>query len=54
LTFRLNHHLDCENLQRRIEHAIAEYEGATGEEVVDISILRGDESVIVMIRPAPR
>ena len=46
---RLTHY---ENLHRRIEQAIAEYEATTGEEVVDVSVLRGGEKLKVMIRLA--
>jgi hypothetical protein len=42
-----------EELHRRIEHAIADYEGATGEEVTEVAVLRGGREVKVMIRPAP-
>jgi hypothetical protein len=42
-----------ENLNRRVEHAIAEYEGTTGEEVTEVAVLRGGREVKVMIRPAP-
>jgi hypothetical protein len=43
-----------EKLHRRIEHAIAEYEDATGQEVTDIAVMRGGEKVKIMIRPVPR
>jgi hypothetical protein len=42
-----------ENLHWRIEQAIIEYEETTGEEVVDVSIMRGGDRVKVMIRPSP-
>jgi hypothetical protein len=43
-----------EDLHRRIEHAIIEYEDATGQEVGDIAISRAGEEVQVVIRPTPR